>query len=423
MEGILDYAEAAMSGAKRSRHGNNTGLGAATSVFYPVCGSAGAVGVIAQEFESKGKWKVGRKQTELQRMMHHWRSSQNSLVLRWQALTLFNSAKAALQLSNQVNGAATINFLPMYAFNLSALGFNRVLPLAGTGALANAVGFPMYRLQKNTTGTASTENYTWVAVPTLHGDPTGSGNPVGWSVEWDKINGSSPVNVNTYTWDWADVKLNFSGAPNRPVKIHTGLVHFPCGPTRQYYDGATQTVDIDDTTDKVDQTVFWDHFWARKVSNPIRSSRPPSNYLTGPPMRMFKHESFMLGEQGGLNNDPHSIQATMSRYVEGCKNYRIDNPNVSELQTKNIVEDQVGFPQSAFGYVGLDGGSRTINSSQGFYGPREKDTWLVIYADVYDQFKNAVGDASGQYPDGTTNIATYSPSFDVNIRCKYSYNT
>lgn len=401
------------------------GFQAASSAFQAVAGSKGIVGVLGQQFESKGAW--GKKKRTLEKMIAHWKASQNSYVARWQALTLFNDPVSALRLTQEIRplDAENNNYtmkMPMYCFNLSSLPFNRMSVENSTPV--TSVSFPVYRLQKNHQAASGFDTYSWEVVSGVNNDKSGVGNSTGWNVEWDTLNGSAPIQTNKYCWDWADIKTAFTGC-KRPTKMHVGLCKFlHTGPLRKYYTG-TDVIEFDSDTnaqESQDEVVAWDHFWSRKVSNPIRTSRKPTNFNEGTPFKIFKHESFVLGQDTSINQDPKPLQAVFNKFYSTGYLYNCDAPSFSFLQGNNIIGDNDGG--AAFGFVGVNANPNAINSQPSLFPPRDKDQWLMIWADTYDQWKYdaPTGSAGTWSSTNSTDYNEYAISFDINLRCKYSYN-
>lgn len=402
MNGTMDYAESAMG-------------------FRPVTGNDGGCMVVKQQFQKKST--TGKKKTMAQMMRLHYLMSQNSLVARWQALTLFNSNPAAYTLKQDfVTGPPASVTMPMYCFNLTSMPINGVNETGQLSAVGTRiVTFPAYTLKKNLSPSVS---YQWTPIVQIHAGTTGSGtNVTGWEIEWDTINGTPATTVNQYTADWAKAKFVFKGAAKRPVKIHTALCKFQhsgCGPFRQFYDGTATTIYDNASTEQVeDGAIYWDHFWATRVSNPIRHSRKPDNYNLRQPCKMWNHESFVLGEDVSINNDPLPLQATYSRFIRLDKPMKCVEPSIPYVQSANVVGQNLAAGGSAFGYVGAQ---KTVGTplnglayTQGPFPQYTADTYLIVWADVYDQ------STGGTYADGSL-VTDVCPSFDINLEAKFSYN-
>lgn len=401
INGTMDYAESSMG-------------------FRPVTGNDGGCMVVKQQFQKKST--SGRRRTLAEKMRLHYMMSQNSLISRWQALTLYNSNPAALTLKQDfVTGPPASVTLPMFCFNLTSMPINGV----NETGLLSAAGvrietFPAYTLKK--TLSPSTV-YQWTPISQVHGSQSGAAASTAWDIEWDTINGTPPTTVNQYTVDWAKAKFVFKGAAKRPVKLHTALCSFKhpgVGPLRQYYDGTSINLYDNTSTDQVeDGALYWDNFWAARVSNPIRTSRRPDNYNLSKPCRMWNHESFVLGEDVSINNDPLPLQATYSRFIRMDKPMRTVQPLVAYSQSNNVIAQNVAAGGSAFGYVGAQKTAGNALSgvafTQGPYPQYNKDVYLVVWADVYDQ------STGGTYADGSL-VTDVCPSFDINLEAKYSYN-
>lgn len=402
MNGTMDYAESSMG-------------------FRPVVGNEGGCMVVKQQFQKKKS--TGKAKTKLERMKIAYSMCQNSITARFQGLTLFNTAAATYPLNANYTSATDILTMPMYCFNLTAMPVNGITSGDITQAVTRVVTLPAYRLQKTAT-TTTLPIYNWTQVSQGHGTSAGNLNTVtGWEIEWDTINGNPPVQVNRYCVDWMKSKFVFKGASKRPIKMHMAFCKFEhpgAGPVRNFFNGAgvvaQESVDQDQFTDG---TLYWDHFWSTRVSNPIRTSRKPDNYKLRQPCRMWGHESFVLGEDVSINNDPLPLQATYSRFHRFDKPMKCVNTSIPVTQSKNVVGQNLAAGGAAFGYVSAEklAGSATGGTgvTQSAYPAYTADTWLLVWADVYDQSTN------GAYADGSLQTDV-SPSFDINLVCKYSYN-
>lgn len=403
-------------GPKRVRYDLNA-TEAASVAFQPVCGNAGHATVIKQQFRKKSYKGSGKKKTKVERLLLHHAASQNALTSRWQALSLYNAPTGALPLTNKYTSAATTVDLPMYCWNLTAMPFNAVNETNGI-AVNNVkiVTFPAYRLQKNTT----TDRYQWNTITQINGGFQGSGTSTGWELEWDSINAAPIVEVNKYCVDWAKPKFVFKGANKRPVKIHIALARFEhcgAGPNRAYYDGSTvQTFDISSTDELTDGALFWDQFWSTRISNPIRTTIKPPQYNLRKPVHIYAHESFVLGEDVSINNDPVPLQATMDKFIRMDRFMKTVNPYRQSAFGAYMAGDNT--TGAAFGYPSVakvPGGVPTFSATQAAVPQYNRDVFLIVWADVYDQAKD------GNYPVSGTD-ADFAPSFDINLRCKFSYN-
>lgn len=399
----------------------------APNAVRPVAGNAGNATVVGQQFRKRSTKGSGAKKTKLQKIIAQHAAVTNALTGRWQALTLYNSKPSALYLSSEYSwnlAGEQFNTLPMYCFNLTGMPLNRVNVAGANNQIGlSSVSFPAYRLYKYR---ALTQEYTWKYVDQVRGDYSGSSNSTGWNVEWDELAGAPPVNVQKYFVDWAKPKMVFQGADLRPVKIHIALASFAhagAGPRRQYYDGTNvQTQDNQPDEDEIeDGLMFWDHFWSTRLNNPIHTTLKPRNYNQGPPVKIWAHESFVLGQDLSTNKDPLPLQCTVDKFIRLDKQMSIVNADRWQLFSDYIVGNQ---PANGFGYTSVQnnqGGVAQIAQANQFFSDYQKERYLLIWADVYDQFQNPV-EGPGAYLDGVGTKWSYAPSFDINLRAKFTYN-
>lgn len=406
--------------SKRHRAASAANYTMGESFVSPLMGTCGTAQTVGQVFTKRFKATGGHKKTTLKKMIQLFSASQNYLIGRWQALTPFNVASAALLLSNdyETNGGGTgkaqLN-LPMYCWNLSALPLNRI---NATGAVTIA-NQPCYRLQKNF---SPTEFYQWNQIGQVNGGESGNSANYNWAVEYDAVDASPAVEVQRYSFDWAKAKFVFKGAGKRPVKMHMALMSFKhngAGPNRSYLKSGTQTTwDGTAGAEQInDGNIFWDTFWSNKIGNPIRSYKRPDQYREGRPCHIWNHESFVLGEDVNINTDPLPLQVIASRFMRFDKLMRAQDVNTLQAKRNAGVGDTTGGAIGAFpGYDAIP-----ADPTQGIglfttpYGEYDKDIYLVVWAEVYDQIKDGVP------PNGTV-VADICPTFDIMLRCKYSYN-
>ena len=408
-------------GMKRSRADNATSYAAtarpAVNLDRGTCGSATVVG---QVYRKRSK-TYGRKKAPMQKMLQLARASQNYFISRWQALTTFNSPTGAQILTNEYLTASAANFVPLVAFNISACALNYINDTTTLTATPIKVALnPAYRLYHEA------GQWQWAQLPQVNGGELGGNANYNWNLEYDHVNSNVVTEINTYSHDWTEAKFVFKGANQRPIKIHTALARFEhtgAGPMRMYYNSKTATQETTDSPPEAneirDGCIFWDHFWATKLANPIRTMKQPMNYNLMKPAHMWNHESFVLGEDVSINNDTLPLQLIDKKFMRFDKIMTCENPNIMQQQMENGITDTTRG--SGIGaYPGYDqnpatGPTAGVITSQQAYPQYNKDTYLVVWADVFDQAKDGV------YPGGGTN-ADYSPSFDINLRCRYSYN-
>lgn len=378
------------------------------------CGTEGHATVHGQVFTRKGRSSVHGRPSPYQRMLSHFWASQHSFVARWQAMELFNSASGGLILQNNIAAFVNpINNMPMYAFNLTSLPLGGSIEKLNPGTTpGNVVTFPCYALEK-VAGTGSTSEYNWQYVNSIND----AGN-TGWRIEWDSVGGQRPVPyVNKYFVDWANVQLAFRGALKRPVKVHVALAQFRnnAGPRRYYYDGTDAVAYDTDASveEKAANCAVWDHFWANKISNPIRTSKAPETTPAGEVIKFLKHKSFVLGQSTNINEDTLPVQLIHKDFIHIDKLMRCPDLYYPAWYSSAVVGDNL--TNSAFEYVNVQDGNLDIHSTVNVFPERTQDIWLLVYADVFDQSKN------GAPPDGFT-LPDLFPSFDINLRAKFSYN-
>lgn len=417
----LPYSFVGEGHNKRARqNATSMGMEEVMGEVCPIGGTSGTATNVNQVFTKKFRKHGHHKKSQLAKMLQLFKATQNYIIGRWQALTTFNTASAALLLSNdyETNGGGAgkpqLNF-PMYCWNLSAIPLNRI-NAAGAVTISTQ---PCYRLVKNF---APTESYAWNQIAQVAGGESGTSANYNWAVEYDAIDAAPVLEVTRYSFDWAQAKFVFKGAGKRPVKIHMAMCRFEnnaAGPSRNYVkSGVQNTWDPAPSADQVnDANSYWDTFWANKIGNPIRSFKLPDQYRLRKPTHMWGYESFVLGEDVSINNDPLPLQMVASKFMRFDKLMRSVDTNILQVKRNAGVGDTTGGAIGAFpGYDAVPAdptqGIATLTTP---YGPYEKDIYLIVWADVYDQIKDGAG------PGGTT-ATDICPSLDIVLRCKYSYN-
>lgn len=353
-----------------------------SNMVSPWVGTGGAVGPITQVGYSRTSRRNSRRFVKNIRNLYKrvqlstlWRQC------RWEGITNMGNSNGygKYWLSNYYSAANVVD-LPVYAFNLSDL--DQTYNNAASKTYSNV---PMYRLKGATGATGAVNNYTWSYV--------GGSMAHIWTVE-DR--NSSNASENAWRHNWSDIKLLLYGAKNRPIKFHLYVCTFPkcAGPNRYLYDGTSFALgDSAVAGDDIDaKDVWWEHFLAPKVYNPLRTSK----YTSETQMHVLHHESFVVGNDLSTNNDTAPIQMIKKLFYRNGNYYRSKaQSNANEIGVGNLVGD-----------VTFD--TYTANESAVPLANRDATQWLMIVAEVFDNITY-----------GGTQANTTQPSFDIVVRNKW----
>lgn len=349
----------------------------------------GHVGGIQQVKFSRSR--CGRRERHGVRQL--WRKqllNQKYMVSRWQSIAGFNQGWGSMWLSHHTTTANNVTELPVYAFNLSSLPYQSTTDPGGTAIMAS---LPMYRLRFDSS--QASPKYMWTSYAGVGNDGEGVENVKRWRLE--DMNTNEPARNPYWQHNWADIRMHFIGAKNRPVKIHCYVVSFrdECGPMRQMTGISTEDpVNYDDSYPETalaqENDNFWNHYLATKVFSPIRTSK--CDY----PRKLIvhKHESVLLNPDVSINNDTNPVQVVkkwfyrFDQYYKGVK----DDPEGDDIVNVSRPEYNNDFK----------------NEVASLFPKRSADKWLLIVGEVFDRIENS----------SDTNLT--QPSFDINVRCKYT---
>lgn len=355
----------------------------------------------------------GPRKTRLQMILAEHKLHEASITARYQGLSAYTFASGTTPATSTyalnkkwldgaagTEGANNTMLLPVYAFNLSSF------PLFLQTSTTDGRTAPFYRLSKLQKGTAvedaTLQNYGWI--PQMGQTKEANATDIYWQVEQIKAAPSVLANANTitpnyYNWKWAEIELAFNSIAPVPRKVHIALCKFrnPVhGPVRSYRDGAaTRSYDANTLDTKVvsESDLWWDQWLARKTTHPMRSVQPM--HKTNP-IHFLNYECICLENPEGVFTQ--RIMHTANKMMM-CSNAnlaeKIHDPAVNTGVSGSYIPPVWNLDNTAL--------------HQGAFPDRHKDTWLMIWADDFEQ------------PRPVTDASYITPlSFDLKIRGKYT---
>lgn len=388
--------------------------------------------VMGQEKRRKSTSLLNRKLTPLQKLLMLQKANQNVLTVRYQMMSAYNATAGAKDLGLYGFTAGTAGFtakaLPMYCWNLTSIPFTRAL-----GNWKSTI--PCYRLLRYdtagtrtvagvTTYTVAANEYHWEAQPQINGDEKGTQGYYNWNIEFDQLATSPAIQTQRWFVEWAKPKISFTGAKNRPCRIHLALakfMHQGVGPRRMEASASAKNVaatlqfyDTQRTGDeKVDGQMYWDHFWAAKTTHPIKTSMDPEK--TGAfrsdnhPVSIFKHESFLIGQDTTFNNDIIPLQYTIDKFIQMQKFMKTTAVETHINNSEQIKPGGFGYASNQTDQAaGVNATVPGVEESSTAYVAYDSEIYFLIWSDIYDEGTNAAD-------------ANLHPSFDLNLRARYSY--
>jgi len=290
--------------------------------------------------------------------------------------------------------------LPVYAFNLTS---SPITVINNTTA-SSAPTLPFYRLIKiiNATGTidAGMLNYVWEpAYGTASDGATASAQ---WQLE--KSTGATTVlqarTHGTYIHEWSAVDIIANQTDNNNTrKMHIATASFPipeAGPLRLYNDGSGfVTTDVNTTQQGANRSdLWWDHFLATKLVHPSRHVQAMTNNKA---VNIINSECLCLENEAVLRKSyflPNKTMYTCTDPVKAEVEHRPDINTAADINGRPIPNWNV---------------NQSINTG-GPFPPRNKDTWMLIYADDFSKILPH---------DNTENIPL---AFQICARGKYAYS-
>jgi len=349
----------------------------------------------------KEKSTVGR--TKKKTLAKAWKVLQLNtkyVIGRWQAFSANNGfvvGEGGLQLLNKADTVANTLQVPMYAFNLSTLckGYTAAGSRFWTGV-------PMFQLKKVTPASTNASNWYWDYVFGTKNTPQGTGSGPYWNVEETNVVQGTTKSV---MHNWSDIKMVFYGAKNRKHNIKTMIctMDSDISPNRRYADDAGVNVQeyesstgVIGSEEMAGADLFWDHFWADKVGNPIRDmkAKPKKQYLKV------------------VSSTNTTINADSNTDLDAAPNRVVKEIFLREDRMLNVVSaiDMEAAGPTTVGTNQNPGFNDASNIEEcGMFPARDKNKWLIVYSDTcFDQVVNGVW--SNQY----------WPSFDINVRGKWS---
>lgn len=352
--------------------------------------------------------KRGRKKRKLAKLMSRIERAQHVTTFRWQSLTDTpdNAYQLAHFLSFYETGGGT-QYLPVYAFNLSAFGKCRH---NYNNSVVNADHAPFYRLTKN-----SSSQYRWIKIEGRQNSNTGVDNRYTWQLEDTNQNTEYPQ-VPDYTLDWVNARLMLQGADVVDSHIDVYEVNFlqKNGPLREFYDSTAWRVEDAALTgdEENNNTAWWDHYLASRICHPFRTSALKKGTI--PTMwKIYRHKTITFGartDSDNIKQIANGVEYVRAGAYRKCLNLfnRYDS-DINLRSVNNYVSGQSGnivdasIPQNP-GYAQI-----YTNAQASMFQPPDRERWLVISAKTYS--KSTLNDEN---PD----VHFQHCSFDVNIRQK-----
>jgi len=331
----------------------------------------------------------------------------NYSTWRWQSLTNFATSPCAHALSQTWSGANAHTDLPMYAFDLSTFPCGNITLPTGLQALQRW-NVPFYRMRaKKTVAGPDDLTYTWERTQGFKNDPTGAITRFRSNIE--KI--SNPIAedpwspwVNKYEHQSSDIRIIMNGANAAPSRVHVKIVRFlddDFAPRRFYIDKDDNLTQWDDTVadgEKCRQIGgFWDQFWAKRESNPLRTTK---NEVATPLYNVVYHKTFEFPPSSTTDQDSNPDQKIFKLYFKAGNCHNTSTGIVDALQDNVVWKDG----NAGFGYK-VDVGTAIPNESN-IFPKNQYCYYLLIYADTFPKFTN----------DTNTNLC---PSFDLMVRGNY----
>jgi len=373
-------------------------------------GSTVAVGQAAHYTQSSSKYgrTVGSYGPKaLQRMV---KLSLQSSTYRFQSMTSLlthTAGEFSKDLSVKCNVAAGVTAsidLPMYCFNLSSTPSNGEI-------------FPFYRAQKVTPGGVGlspvVNNYQWV-VESGEANTKAGALSATWYLETAK---DPPTVASEYRHDWSSVEMLFNCAKHNPCTIHVALVRFDneVGPVRKYWSGS-ENANYDDVLapDSIEQSeidVFWESFWAPRIVHPLSSFKNPvkKSYI-----KFLKHEKIIVNDvglpfEGGSGIPENPTMHLKKLFYNNGRSFNLTTSKASDTVNANVVPPVAGNAAGEFGTVAHGYNTQITENSTALFPDRDKDTWLLVWADHYP-------DPSG----GVLNPMLKHCTFDFRVRSKFT---
>lgn len=366
--------------------------------------------------ESHGTIKMRKKTlTKLQKILIKEKAREQYVISRWQKLTPLAYDPASTKLgfelrkiwSSATQGAGGAMYLPCYLFNLTSS------PV--TDRINNATqwgySYPMYRLFKyvraNAAADATARNYDFAVQAGQTNDGSTSTNT--YIVEKNITGGATSDTTSVkmtdhFIHEWSNVGITLKNTGNTvPKRVHIATVQFRnryASPLRRYTNTAgtiNSTIDTDDATQYTTQAdLWWDHFFANKVTNPLRSSIP---------MRAGKDVVFKTYECICLEPGSSYPTHTYKKFIRNGSMYNCVNPDAAEAAHDYQLNTMTTNVDNYNVMATTDANRITP------FPRREKDTWLMIWADDFSAIDN--------YDDTLNNTLT----FDIVVRSKHTFNS
>lgn len=322
------------------------------------------------------------------------------------------------------NVAKTEMWMPVFAFNLTSMARNQTM---------TSYTCPMYRLKKVVKATglldSTTHNYIWSdqsnANEQLRGSAgDGSTQNPWWIVEKAIGNNATatPRTHNKYILDWASAALTFNATAMS--KIHVATVSFNniyAGPRRQFFNSLTPawtTYDPEevqavgqqnDLTSKAD--LWWDHFLATKTVHPTRSV---DQIVKSKAVKFHTNECICIdGDSTITGGVQRKAVYKKDLFFPFSQLFSCINATTAESKHNAFINTDVD-PVNGWLYPGYN--TTNVNDFQGFYPERNKDVWLLIYADDFDT-------PVATTAEGQLNENVLKPQFEIVAKQKVTYST
>lgn len=347
--------------------------------------------------------KRGRKRRTISRLLKKIDRTNVSMINRFQSLTdNWQKSLVLSQICNYYVDESSKVFLPVYAFNLTALARNKT---NNGGSVVDGSTKPFYRLTKD-----SQNRYRFDVVLGAKNQSGTTDNDV-----WFMEDRTQATNTNTlitdYTLDWVNCRLMIKGAHDLDSHVDVFECRFLTdgGPVRKFWNGTTTVSEDPEPTGDIENetTAFWDHYLASRTTHPFRTSMLPKNAIDKY-WQIIRHKKISFSPV----SDGNKVEGTLGDAVgySKCLNMFMRYDRDVQLRSVNPnidVSDKIvgGTVPQELAYAVNDG-----NTQLSLYGPRDSDRWLIISAVAMTKSSTA-----GENPSDYV-------SFDMCIRQKVLYD-
>lgn len=364
---------------------------------------AGAIVTLgnSNNFITKQRSVVGRKR--------YWPKNPSAVLsqYRWQSIepNPIVSIDRSLQLHPAVETLLTpagvsrqCLAMPVYCFNLSALGEN------GKQVGLNSYQYvtcPMYRLYKDTglslgvdTNLSPTvQNYFWSKIVGKNNSPGSNVDNYQWNREvCDDVVG--PTGSYRHLWSHVQMMIDTDLAQDQNM-VHVDIIKFKnehCAPRREFFDANEQvfkTYDMALTASSEETSaldVFWESFLTHRLLHPLLDYNIPDKEKQ---WRVVKSHQIEFGSASGFGVRRHNFDLF---YHNGSQYDLVDNQTGDTVVAASSTDKNNDVVQGNLNQVDQVTGTAKAKFNQltksrnyeMFSRDRKTDTWMLIYADIHN---------------------------------------